>query len=78
MVHFTDYSAGRKTPLETAIRTASTLEGAERVVAAWIEENVKKGWGEVGANPTAAKPAEKEAEEAAPPKRSRAKKPPAT
>lgn len=73
VVHFTDYSAGRKTPLETTIRTASTLEGADRAVAVWIEENVKKGWVEVGAAPPA-KPPEKTAEEAAAPKRSRAKK----
>ncbi|MFO0681309.1 MAG: hypothetical protein U0234_04620 [Sandaracinus sp.] len=79
VVHFTDYSAGRKTPLETALRTAATVEGADRAVAAWIEENVKKGWVEVGASPApaAAAPeaAEKPAEEPPAPKRSRAKKP---
>ncbi len=74
VVHFTDYSAARKTPLETTIRTASTLAGAERAVTAWIAENVLKGWVEVGA-PVAAKPAEQQAEETAAPKRSRAKKP---
>ena len=73
VVHFTDYSAGRKAPLETAIRTAATREVAERAAAAWIEENVKKGWSELGA-PSAAKEPEKSGEEAAAPKRSRAKK----
>jgi hypothetical protein len=74
VVHFTDYSAGRKAPLETAIRTASTREGADRAVAAWIEENVKKGWTEPGA---AAEPKTetKSSEDPAPAKRSRAKKP---
>jgi hypothetical protein len=75
VIHFTDYSAGRKTPLETAIRTAGTIEGAERAVATWIEENVKKGWNEVGGpGAPAAEVVEKTSEEAAPPKRSRAKK----
>lgn len=81
LVHFTDYSAGRKAPLETAIRTASTLEAAERAAAVWVEENVKKGWVEVGAAPpanAAGKTDEKQAEEATAPKRSRAKKPKAT
>lgn len=83
VVHFTDYSAGRKTPLETSLRTASTLEGAERAAAAWIEENVKKGWVEAGAAPApapapasaAAEASEKEGESAPKAKRSRAKKP---
>ncbi len=76
LVHFTDYSAGRKTPLETTIRTASSLEGAERAAGAWIEENVKKGWAEVGNGGArgAAKEQEKSAEEPAPASRSRAKK----
>lgn len=89
VVHFTDYSAGRKTPLETTIRTASTLAWAEKAVAAWIEENVKKGWIEatqgsgaaaapaaapVAASAEPAKVPEKTGEEPAKPKRSRAKK----
>jgi hypothetical protein len=75
VVYFTDYSAGRKTPLETALRTASTREGADRPVAAWIEENVKKGWSEAGAGAAAKAPAvEAEAEPAAKPKRARKKK----
>ena len=83
VVHFTDYSAGRKTPLETAIRTSSTREGADRAADAWIEENVKKGWAQVGApaasaaTPEPAKPTETTPEEAPKPKRSRAKKAPA-
>jgi hypothetical protein len=81
VVHFTDYSAGRKTPLETALRTAATRESADRAVEAWIEENVKKGWTEPGvaaaAPPAAAKPAAVEAADgdaAAPPKPKRARK----
>ncbi len=46
-VYFTDYSPGRKEPLQTALRTASTLESALSQVEAWLPENVKKGWSEV-------------------------------
>jgi hypothetical protein len=83
VVYFTDYSAGRKTPLETALRTASTRESADRAVEAWIEENVKKGWSEAGAAPVApvakaapskAVEAESGAEPAAKPKRAAKKK----
>lgn len=53
----TDYSGGRAEPLKTTLRTASTRERADAQVAAWIEENVKKGWAEVGvAAPAAAPP----------------------
>ena len=47
VAHFTDYSAGRKEPLQTAIRVAATEGGIRGVVDAWIVENVKKGWEEV-------------------------------
>ena len=46
VVHWTDYSAGRGTPLEREVRTAPTLELAEMIAAKLVEENVKKGWEE--------------------------------
>lgn len=46
LVYFTDYSAGRKEPLQTAMRTAATMEGAESFVKEWLEDNVKRGWSE--------------------------------
>jgi hypothetical protein len=59
VVFFTDYSAGRKTPLETSLRTGASVEACERAIATWIEENVKKGWSEAGAaKPAAAAPTE--------------------
>ena len=53
LVHFTDFSAGRAKPLETAMRAASTREKADAHVAAWLEENIKKGWSEAGAGASA-------------------------
>ncbi|UJR81791.1 hypothetical protein [Sandaracinus amylolyticus] len=47
VVFATDYSPGRKEPLQTTLRTASTFEGADAHVVAWLVENVKKGWNEV-------------------------------
>ena len=44
---FTDYSPGRKEPLQTALRTASSAAVADEHVTAWVVENVKKGWAEV-------------------------------
>ena len=49
VVHFTDFSAGRAEPLKTALRTASTAERLDVLIAAWIEENIKKGWSLSGA-----------------------------
>lgn len=43
---FTDYSPGRKEPLQTALRTASTMEHAERQVVEWMGKNIKRGWSE--------------------------------
>ncbi len=47
LVYFTDYSIGRKEPLKTALRTASTLENAEAHVTEWMAKNIKRGWGEI-------------------------------
>ncbi|QPN66559.1 ATP-dependent DNA ligase [Synechococcus sp. CBW1006] len=47
LVHFTDYSADRKTPLERTLRTARTEEEANAIADAMVAENIKKGWEEV-------------------------------
>jgi len=46
VVHWTDYSAGRSTPLEREVRPAPTLQLAEAIAADLVEANVKKGWEE--------------------------------
>jgi len=48
VVHFTDYSPDRKTPLERTMRTAVSEAEAMALVDALIEENIKKGWEPVG------------------------------
>ncbi|HJL14975.1 MAG TPA: hypothetical protein RMH99_04925 [Sandaracinaceae bacterium LLY-WYZ-13_1] len=47
VVYFTDYSPGRKEPLQTALRTASTMAKAEAQVVDWLGSKIKRGWGEV-------------------------------
>lgn len=47
VVFTTDYSPNRKTPLDTGLRTSATRQGADALVEAWLEENIKKGWAEV-------------------------------
>src|SRR5690606_4139653 len=47
VVYFTDYSPGRKTPLDTSLRSAATLESATKQVEAWLLDNIKRGWSEV-------------------------------
>lgn len=44
VAHFTDWSAGRKEPLQTQIRVASTRETIDGIVEAWVTDNIKKGW----------------------------------
>ncbi len=44
VVHFTDYSPGRKDPLKREVRLAPTEAAAEAIAEAMIEKNVKKGW----------------------------------
>lgn len=46
VVQWTDYSAGRKSPLTREVKPAATLESAETTAADLIESNVKKGWNE--------------------------------
>jgi hypothetical protein len=47
-VHFTDYSPGRKTPLDRTLRTAVSETDALKVAEALIEQNIKKGWESAG------------------------------
>lgn len=48
VVHWTDYSAGRKTPLTREVRPAASREAAQALAEAMIAENIKKGWEPVG------------------------------
>ena len=47
VVHWTDYSAGRKSPLTLEVRPASSLDAAQLLAEGMIEANIKKGWTEV-------------------------------
>jgi hypothetical protein len=47
IIHFTDYSPDRKTPLERTFRTARTQMEAEAVAERLVADNVKKGWEQV-------------------------------
>jgi len=40
----TGFSPCRAEPLHTSLRTAHTRDAADRQIAEWIEENIKKGW----------------------------------
>jgi hypothetical protein len=44
VVHFTDYSADRKDPLQREVRPAPDHATAMQIADAMIAENVKKGW----------------------------------
>lgn len=44
VVHFTDYSAGRKDPLKRTVRLAPTLELAKKIADEIIDKEIKKGW----------------------------------
>ncbi|MFO0012200.1 MAG: hypothetical protein ACK553_05615 [Planctomycetota bacterium] len=44
VVHFTDYSAGRKEPLTREVRLAPTHSAAMQIAEGMLEENIKKGW----------------------------------
>lgn len=44
VVHFTDYSAGRKDPLKREVRLAPTEELATSIAEGMLAKNVKKGW----------------------------------
>lgn len=49
VVHFTDYSPTRKSPLKTSLRVAGSRETLQTHIDAWLEKNMKRGWNEVGA-----------------------------
>ena len=44
VVHWTDYSGGRKTPLERDVRPAATDAAANALAEALLEEELGKGW----------------------------------
>lgn len=77
VVHWTDYSPGRKDPLKREVRLAPTDEIAEQIAAGMLEANIKKGWEPVeGATSTSAAGASKKkaAAEKTPGKKSAKKK----
>ena len=47
VVHWTDYSPGRKEPLQHTARPAATKKDAEHLAKGLIEANIKKGWEQV-------------------------------
>jgi len=47
VVHWTDYSKGRKSPLDREVKPAPTEKSALALADKMIEENIKKGWAEV-------------------------------
>jgi len=52
LVHFTDFSPDRKSPLERTLCTALTEAEANAVVYALIYESIKKEWEEKKGTPT--------------------------
>jgi hypothetical protein len=76
VIFWTDYSAGRKTPLEVSTLFAHTETRAEALVKKLLEENVTKGFERAdGPKPVAvAIPAAESAELAAPKKKADKKK----
>ena len=44
VVHWTDYSASRASPLDREIRQAPTEASANELAELLIQENIKKGW----------------------------------
>jgi hypothetical protein len=56
VVHFTDYSAGRKEPLAREVRLAPSQEAAGQIAEAMLEENIKKGWEPVSRSGVSATP----------------------
>lgn len=48
VVHWTDYSAARATPLDREVRLAPDEAGAMKIADAMVGENIKKGWNKAG------------------------------
>ncbi|MCA9694414.1 MAG: ATP-dependent DNA ligase [Myxococcales bacterium] len=47
VVHWTDYSAGRKTPLAREVRLAPDKALALEIAEGFVDKNIKKGWTQV-------------------------------
>lgn len=47
VVHWTDYSSTRKSPLDREVRLAPSKDEADKIAEAMIVDNIKKGWNEV-------------------------------
>jgi hypothetical protein len=47
VVHWTDYSSTRKSPLDREVRLAPNEKEALKIADAMIADNIKKGWSEV-------------------------------
>jgi len=47
VVHWTDYSAGRKTPLEREVRVAPSREEADKIAESMLASEIGKGWARV-------------------------------
>jgi hypothetical protein len=47
VVHWTDYSSSRKSPLDREVRLAPNEKEALKIAEAMIADNIKKGWSEV-------------------------------
>jgi hypothetical protein len=48
VVHWTDFSAGRASPLDRDVRPAPDEASANELAQEFIEANIKKGWEKVG------------------------------
>ena len=57
VVHFTDYSPGRKAPMKREVRLAPSQSAAFAIADDLVESNIKKGWDAVGQAAAASKPA---------------------
>ena len=44
IVFYSDYSQGRKSPLDRKLKTARTKEEADEIAKNLIDSNIKKGW----------------------------------
>ena len=47
VIHWTDFSPGRKEPLQHTVRPVATKKDAEHLAKEMIEANIKKGWEQV-------------------------------
>lgn len=47
VVHYTDYSPGRKAPLQRTVRLAPTFDLAEQIAEEILADKVKRGWKQV-------------------------------